>query len=367
CARFATPPTLAAALEVTLGSATAKVTSRKEAVRLLALHRAPGALERLLGLAAQDGLNRDVRIAIGRSIRTFLDDPRPWDVLDALAAASPDETTSILETAPATTAERHRGRFGRLIVRATSHPDPRTRTSAFTVLGAWAPWLPDAADIAADHVADLGSGGSWPAASRSLVAIFADGHAGAVTARLIGTLASLEEPAGTDAAQDRDRPARQRLTGLVSQLSALDAATRRHLPEDLRTCVDALASDPTLWGLEIPLMLAAADPADLRDPLLALARRLEGRISTAGWATDALAARLRRDTPLWEPEDLSDTADTLLAEGGQAATLLCVTLITAAGPRSGWSSSWRDRLRVIRHSPDPDLAAAALATFTAQE
>ncbi|HSH58095.1 MAG TPA: hypothetical protein VK988_00320, partial [Acidimicrobiales bacterium] len=217
------------------------------------------------------------------------------------------------------------------------------------------------------HVADLGSGGSWPAASRSLMAIFADGHAGAATARLIARLASLEEPAGTDAGQDRDRPARQRLTGLVRQLSALDAATRCYLREDLRTCVDALASDPTLWGLEISLVLAAADPADLRDPLLALARRLDGRLSTAGWVIEALAARLQRDAPLWEPEDISDTANALLAEGGQAATLLCVTLITAAGPRSGWSSSWRDRLRVIRHSPDPDVAAAALATFTARE
>src|ERR1022692_1764782 len=102
CARFTRPRVLGAALDAVLASPTAKITARKEAIRLLARHRPPGALERLVAVAAQDGVHRDVRIAIGRSLRLFLDDPRAWTILTAQAnaSASPDEARALVDTLP---------------------------------------------------------------------------------------------------------------------------------------------------------------------------------------------------------------------------------------------------------------------------
>jgi hypothetical protein len=86
CARFTRPEVLGGALESVLTAPTAKITARKEAVRLLARHQPLQALERLVAISAQGNLHRDVRIAIGRSLRQFLDDPRAWTILAAQAA-----------------------------------------------------------------------------------------------------------------------------------------------------------------------------------------------------------------------------------------------------------------------------------------
>ncbi|HWO62756.1 MAG TPA: hypothetical protein VNO31_22265, partial [Umezawaea sp.] len=79
CARFAAPEELVGHLGVLLASR--KVTSRKEAIRLLAEHHVPGAAALLT--AAWDGPHghRDVRRALVWATGWFLDDEAAWDLL----------------------------------------------------------------------------------------------------------------------------------------------------------------------------------------------------------------------------------------------------------------------------------------------
>lgn len=369
CARFTRPRVLGAALDAVLASPTAKITARKEAIRLLARHRPPGALERLVAVAAQDGVHRDVRIAIGRSLRLFLDDPRAWTILTAQASAgaSPDEARALVDTLPGHVAERHRRPFGQLIADVTAHPDPLTKMLAFSALAAWSPWVPNAADLTVSSIADLASGPSWQPALRTLTHIFADGHAGAATAQLISALATASGSQETDAGEQRDRPSRQRLAALVDHLTSLDAGRRELLGDDLAGCAAALTAVPTALRWEIALLLSAADLTRLADLIRQLADRLASRPMAVSAAATALAAALQRDRSRWQPEDLRAAASSLIAETSPASQLLAVAIISAAGPRSGWSPAWRDRLRAIRQSADPDVATAALAVITASE
>src|ERR1022692_3745361 len=265
CARFTRPRVLGAALDAVLASPTAKITARKEAIRLLARHQPPGALERLVAVAAQDGVHRDVRIAIGRSLRLFLDDPRAWTILTAQASGSPDEARSLVDTLPGQIAERHRRPFGQLIADVTAHPDPLTKMLAFSALAAWSPWVANAADLTASSIEDLASGPSWQPALRTLTHIFADGQAGNATAQLISALATASGSQETDAGEQRDRPSRQRLAALVDHLTCLDAGRRGLLSDDLAACAAALTAVPTALHWEIALLLSAADLTRLAD------------------------------------------------------------------------------------------------------
>jgi len=367
CARFASPPTLLSALGSVLDSPTSKITARKEAVRLLAQHRPAGGLDRLMTLSADGTLHRDVRIAVGRSLRSFLDDPRVWPVLDSLAAGSPDETRSLLDTTPFGVAVRHRARFGQLIVAATSHPEPRTRAAAFSALGMWVPWLPDAADVAARSVQDLTSGMAWRSALRSLVIAFADGRAATVTAELIERLATTNDPEQLDGSQERDLPSRQRLAALVNELTTLSAVVRIRVRDDLALCSAALIAVPTALPWEAALMLSAADLTALTDPMRLLIPRLADRPIAAVAVATILTTALNHNAALWQPADVIAPVDYLLAEASPAAILLAVAIIGAAGPRSGWNPDWRSRLRTIRKIADPDLAGGALALVTVPE
>jgi hypothetical protein len=227
--------------------------------------------------------------------------------------------------------------------------------------------VPNAADLTVSSIADLASGPSWQPALRTLTHIFADGHAGAATAQLISALATASGSQETDAGEQRDRPSRQRLAALVDHLTSLDAGRRELLGDDLAGCAAALTAVPTALRWEIALLLSAADLTRLADLIRQLADRLASRPMAVSAAATALAAALQRDRSRWQPEDLRAAASSLIAETSPASQLLAVAIISAAGPRSGWSPAWRDRLRAIRQSADPDVATAALAVITASE
>ncbi|MET8997111.1 hypothetical protein [Amycolatopsis sp. NPDC004169] len=83
-----------------------KVTSRKEAIRLLAEHRVPGAADELAALWADLQLHRDLRRAIVSAAHRLLDDERAWQWLTE-ATGMTAVATAVTEAAPPTIAEHH--------------------------------------------------------------------------------------------------------------------------------------------------------------------------------------------------------------------------------------------------------------------
>ena len=137
CARFVPPADLAAPLAGVL--AAGKVTARKEAVRLLAEHRPPGALATLTAELARADQHRDVRRAVVSSLRHLLDEEDAWTALGSVTADRP-VATAVLETGPGWIAPQHRQRYALLVRDVAAHPDADLATQGLWAMSPWVRW-----------------------------------------------------------------------------------------------------------------------------------------------------------------------------------------------------------------------------------
>ena len=367
-ARFVRPSELTTMLRPMLLGEDVKVTSRKEAARLLGELRAPGAVGTLA--EAWPEAHRDVRAAITSAVAQFLlFDESAWSLLDDAAAGPPATAGVIARTLPVTVAERYRPRFGRLVARVCDHPDPDIARSAYAGLARWGRWVPDAAERCARALTDpVSPPQHWQAAASSLVALVPLG-AGPVCAEAAATLAAADEHPTHDAGADYDRPARRRLAQLVDALTRTVAREQLSVRRGLRDTAAALAAHPSFVREQLRLLTVAArwdsgEPGleeDLRELVGLTAAR---PLLTAELCT-LVGARLDAEQSRWRSADLAGIADRI-AELGPAGALLAVTLTGHAGARLNWPPGWRERVTRLRTHPDPDVRLAALTIDTAQ-
>ncbi|MBB4750710.1 hypothetical protein [Actinoplanes lobatus] len=149
------PPSRLPGLLNTVLTGPAKVTSRKEAVRLLGRYGPPGAMGTLLEAYRLDGQHRDVRAAIVSTARQNLDVEESWTILDAAAGGSREEYEAVLGAVPARVPVEHRPRYAALVVAACHVPDREIRRAAYRELPRWAPWSGDLTGMLVDRITDL--------------------------------------------------------------------------------------------------------------------------------------------------------------------------------------------------------------------
>ncbi|MFC0438340.1 hypothetical protein [Kutzneria buriramensis] len=357
CARSVAPAALLAALRPVLAGR--KVTSRKEAVRLVAEHRVPGAVDELTALWADPDLHRDVRRGIVSAARWLLDDSRMWTVLADAATAEPAVAAALTDARTFTVAEPYRARYGVLVRTVAGHPDPDTARAGLTAWPAWAAWDRDGAASLVTVSCDLDSTATWRVAVDGLITISALTGDAAPLRAVATTLAGVDDVAGPD----RDLPAHQRLRyvaeSLVSRVGMSGEALRlvtQALSEVLVGFADHRADGLALAVAALPrrgdLLPALRGIAAVADrPVLAW--RVTDRL--AGW----LAAHgTERPSLLDTARDLSPTA---------AGALLAVGIADKAGPRAGWSAPWRDLVLALRENADPDVRERALRIVMASE
>ncbi|MBC6462877.1 hypothetical protein, partial [Actinomadura sp. HBU206391] len=368
-ARFVRPSALGALLAPVL--ADGKVTARKEAVRLLAVHRVPGAADLLTGLWAQDGLHHDVRAAVVSAALRMLDEPRMWGLLREAVTGPPDVARAVIGGAPLDLPAPWRRPYADLVVEATRSPDPRVRSAAVHALMAWGSYAPEASERLAGLVADLGASADWRAAVEGLVIGAFSGHtrrsdgpggsggsgdwgsAGDALREAIERLATA--PEGPDAEPERDRPAAQRLELITARVASLAGVNRAAAGPVIEMAATAL-----------PLPLAArlrAATVRWDEPGTALPAPLPPGVLAVVDVGRALAGSTGRV----EPERVLPHAERLAALGEEAAGLLAVALTDACGARAGWPPPWRDLLRRLRAHAAPDVAYAARGIRTAAE
>ncbi|MEV0379943.1 hypothetical protein [Nonomuraea sp. NPDC050643] len=347
-ARFVRPAELAAALEPVL--AEGKVTARKEAVRLLARHRAPDAMWVLRGLWDVDGQHKDVRAAIVSAVLDLLAEPGAWQLLEEAVAAGGELAAPVLRTPPLSVPERWRSAYGGLIVTATRSGDLLTRSAAVEALRHWAAYASEGMARLADIVCELGESANWRAAVRGLVTGACSGFGLEELRRAVRTLNAA--PAEPDAGAGRDRPATQRLEAVVTGLCLWHRIEREPVPNVAHDLPANLAAE----------LLAAT--VDWDAPRAVLARLLPsiGGVLAAVEVGQALAESAR----LVPVERVLRHARWLAAEG-EAGALLATALVASCGPRSGWAEPWRELLRRVRASGFPEVAHQALRVRTAEE
>ncbi|MEV6610643.1 hypothetical protein [Kutzneria sp. NPDC051319] len=357
CARAVAPDVLLAALRPVLAGR--KVTSRKEAVRLIAEHRTPGAVDQLTALWADPELHRDVRRSIVSAARWVLDDDRMWTVLAEATTATPAVATALADAGPFTVAERHRARYGVLVRTVARHPDPDTARAGLAAWPAWAAWDHGGAASLATVIHDLDNTATWRSAVDGLIT------ACAVTGDPAPLRAAVAALAGADDVMDPDRdlPAQQRVSYLVKGLAArVDMSG-----EALRGAAEALSevlvstTDHRTDGLTLAV---AALPK--RGDLLPALRRIAtfaDRPVLAWCVTDRVESWLAAHDPgrpslLSTARDLSTTA---------AGALLAAGISSQAGQYAGWPAPWRDLVLELREHADPDVRQRARRTAMAPE
>jgi hypothetical protein len=368
CARFVQPEQLSEQLRPVL--IRSKVTSRKEAARLLAEFRAPGAAAILAEAWAAPGQHRDVRRALVSAARWCLDDEPAWQPLATAATAEQAVATALLDLRPDAIADRHRPRYAELVRTVAASVDADTARLGLAALPQWARWDGGSAAMLVDRIGDLAATATWRPALDALIAGCESTAEGeplrAAATRLLGTADPF------DAAPDRDRPARQRLVALAGATAAA-AGRSAALRDTAETLAGVLAADPASRPLAVDLAVAAVQwgPDGREVDQLRLLAGLADRALLAARAAAKLRQALGPLVGRLPPERMLTAAQALAGNGARPATqpaaLLALTLAGRGGPAAGWPEAWRGLVRALRRHPDPDVRQAALEIVTSPE
>jgi hypothetical protein len=387
-ARHLPPSALAAHLRGLLLPAErpAKVTSRKEAVRLAArLLPVPEAAALLTEVYDHPAQHQDVRAACVALAARLLGDERAWRIMTHAAGDAAPELVeprrAVLRVLPLDLPERHRTRYAQLVVALSGTGDRELAAQAHNALCEWGPWAPEATTVLARAVTDPANRGTWTSAAHAL------GRLALTTpAARAGLLAVLDHLAALDSredtpdagggtsqapkglGEDADRPARRRVRFLARRLG--QAADQP--PAEARTLAaeagEVLARHPDFIPDAAGLLLAAVDldaeELTLGPALARLAWLHQDRPALAASTARTLHGRLSARPRLGHPATLLAVARELGAEGGTAAGQFAVQLARAGGTRAHWAPDWRDLVRWLRRHPVPDVRDAALSLRT---
>jgi hypothetical protein len=355
-ARFVPPgqllPTLA---EYAL--ARGKVTSRKEAMRLLAHLAVPGAVTVLQQAWRQEGQHRDVRAAVVSAARLRLEDDDAWAILRDAATGGREDIQAVLAADAFEVAERHRRAYAQMVVEACRSHDPQVAREAWQKFPGWAQWLPDPAAGVIARLTDLDDRIVWRAVAPAVVALVDAGLGDPILADALVELARLDAADPTSGDQERDRPARRRLDGLVHEVvawAAHTAPTRDR--QTLRAAGRGLAEHLDFTPQAAVLLLHGAEIAyaDLTE----ICGMLADRPAAAAQLATQLTNRLLVDQTT-QVTHLLAVAEQLRDRGDLAGGLFA-TSVAACGQRYGWSTEWRVLAAQLRRHPVADVRDAAL-------
>ena len=379
-ARYARLSEIEAQLRSVLMRPTAKITSRKEALRIAAQVGVPHLVDLLLDTWHSERQHRHVRMAAVTRLVAELDDPRVRPAVAEATAADRDVALELLRIVPLNLPVRHRAVYGTLVADLCSHPEILVRGTARQQVAAWYPWAPEAAaaieaailDVASTDAPPIAAVGQlvavgWPTerylqlVRRLLESASAERDAATTPAPTTTPAAGAEEPA--PATPPRDRPARRRLEDLAAQLTP----TLRAGLEDWRPIVtataDLLAAEPGWLHHAARLQAQALDliatPAALTAAVGTLADLTDTRPAAARIAADTLMSRCAGGDPIaWD--SFHAAASALASDPRTSAGTLAVALAATAGPGSGWDEGWRTVVGALRGHPDADIAESAL-------
>ncbi|ALC99075.1 hypothetical protein AM609_05550 [Actinomyces sp. oral taxon 414] len=348
----------------------AKVTSRKEAVRILGRMRTPQSLALLVRLGLDPTTHSDVRTAVGRALLAHLDEPDAWQVLRALASGGGrDAALSLAATSPRQLAVRHRAAYAEVLLTAPREPE------TLAALGQWCQEIPDLTQRLASTILD----GQRVPARVAIATVVAHAERAAdwgphlkLVRDLLERATSPDEP---DAGAQEDLPHLHRLEELVAGLVPDRAAALTWHREHLGRLAEVLSASPWTAGPARRVRLAAfdwaevADAAATADGLADLADRSADEGLLADLLDDAAAtlALARSERLLPDAGAAPGMVDALLARRRPAADVLALALTQDGGGAAGWPPAWRERLRALRRCPVALVAERARRIDTAAD
>jgi hypothetical protein len=367
--RFMAPSTIRPTLVGMLQAR--KITSRKEAIRLLSAIAPRDAMTDVITVW-QPEQHRDVRVAVVLAARGHLFQEQAWRVLDEAAGdAERAIALAVVQVAPGVLPTEHRPRYAALVGRACRHPDPAVATVAWMAYPRWAQWVPGAMEEIADAVCDLTTLTTWRTATRALIMLLDEGFSAGQLRPVFERLLRSDDD-GPDGQIDRDRPARQRLSALAREV-VVWAQRQLDLRADLtEVCSlgEELVSRPDYLTLGLELMAWSMPLGEtVLDRLDSMSVLTENRPLAAHTLANLMLARLDRQHEQLPFGFLRDTAVALASRDSFASGLLALSFLRcAAATPSGWAAEGdRAVLRTLRRHPHADVRELALDEYTREE
>ncbi|MEV3934813.1 hypothetical protein AB0K52_02360 [Glycomyces sp. NPDC049804] len=332
-----------------------KVTVRKQAVRVLARYRVPGAAGLLSDLWSDADLHPSVREAVAAVAAERLAEPWAQALVADSGRFGPDVGAVVLALTPEQVPVPFRTSYIDLLAGAAADDDPRLQVAGSNGLARWAGYAAEAADALVGLAADLDSGDVWAAAMNALCAIAAAGGDPEPLLRTADLLNARAEDQ-PNAEEDRDLPVRQRLERIVTCLAPRHED--RPIPGPL---VEAVV--PRLpAGLGTRLLANTIDWNAAPGTLRAFADRIQDPVE-AKLIGDAIDERMLYDN---EPDTLPFTTALIDLDDPHAA-IIAASIIQSGAAESEWSAPWRDLLRRLRAHPSAMVRGLALCVYTADE
>jgi hypothetical protein len=342
-----------------------KVTSRKEALRLLARSSTPGFGGVLREAWLVPEQHRDVRAAVVSTARQRLDDASSWQILVEASEGDRYDVRALVRANPFSVAAADRTRYAGLVARACAHADREAARTAWSSLAQWTQWTSDLTGLLVAQLTDLADRSLWPLSSQSLISLVRHGAGTVELSSAIDALLRLDAEDPTRDDPELDRPAYHRLVSLVDSLVAWSRwagpqadrrslvaagrhiaahADRRHL--GARLLVHSIRLDDTATLVEVV--------TEIRDVLAS------DRVPVAGVAevSAELSQHVQRLRPT-NPAPVFDAAQHLAARDDLAAGLVALGL-AEYGAQLGWPPPWRDLVRQLRRHEVADVRLAAL-------
>ncbi|MFD9405952.1 hypothetical protein ACFWBN_02855 [Streptomyces sp. NPDC059989] len=354
----------------------AKVTSRKEALRLAVRFLPPGRAARMLARAglARDGHPDVLAAAVALAPRLLAFDAA-WELMEAAAATGgPAARQAVLRTEPLDVAPEFRSRYGELVAALATAADRQAAALAVHVLPRWIAYAPGAGEAVRAAVCDLSRRDrSWRGAAQVLGEIAVSGLEHPVGGAAPGSLlhrtvepllAAVRAGEGPEAEEDGDLPARQRLRWLTTQAFGDDTGL-------VTALAGQLAGEPSLTGMRVELLVRTVDPHAPAPARLAALRELaaahEGRPVMAAATAVVVGHRHKSADPVPDAAGTLELVRTLADDGETATGLFAAAILGGVGWRHDWPPEWRAQLRALRRHPEPEVRDAALATTTYKE
>jgi hypothetical protein len=382
-ARFARPSAATPILRSVALSASAKVTSRKEVLRIAAELEVPGLVDLLAEVWRMPGQHRDVKAAAASGLAGRMDDPRVPLLLREAVADDPAISAPLLRTHPRDLPERHRAAYGALIAAVCASRDPKVSGTAIAAAPPWYRWTDSVATAVCTAVADLDRRGDRTASPSALFALIGEGMP---IARYVAVLDGLLDADAQDVEPDmkdadgtardtepgeepergwpeQDRPARRRIASIAQTAASYGQGDRDERRMIVTSTAEALTGRAGYVSLALELTATAVDlegePEALEAELASLADRATGRDDAAVRAGDCITQLIARKEP-WSPAAVLVAAKALARRTDPAAGLIAVRLTAAAGARLDWPGPCRQIISMLRRHPDPAVAEAAL-------
>jgi hypothetical protein len=345
-----------------------KVTSRKEALRLLARFSTPGFGEVLRSAWDVPGQHRDVRAAVVSAARQRLDDPSSWEILTS-ASQNGDryDVRAVVRADPFSVAAADRPRYASLVALACTHADREAARSAWGSLPHWTQWILDLSELLVGQLSDLDDLSLWPSATNALVSLLGHGHGAAELSSAVEALMRLDASSSDedDLGQDpeQDRPAYRRLVRLVENMvSWSQAASSQDDRGSLVVVGRKIAAYPDRQHLAARLLTHAIRLDDTATIVVAVSEICELLADAAVASICELSTELTmlvEDRRPAEAGRLFDAAQHFAARTDLAAGMMALGL-AGYGDELGWPDEWRQLVLGLRRHRSPDVRLAAL-------